>query len=230
MRSSLCLPGPEPCKPGTLSPSNGAGDGERAAAAAASEAVCVFVSRCAGFISISLRRCYAVPAGPCTGRASDLRRLRMRAAGSGALPPAAVAPCPPRPGATGARITRRPTAPGLGLTAAGCRPEAPASAAAAGGSGARRRGGRPRAGRRAPAPATRLPAAAGPRPELLRTRSSTSARPGATRGTTRYGAGRRGARAAPREGASGGQSTAGAGSGQQLRPPGKGARTALSDV
>ncbi|POI22992.1 hypothetical protein CIB84_013260 [Bambusicola thoracicus] len=73
----------------------------------------------------------------------------------------------------------------------------------------------------------RRPQSASPRYPTSR---STSARPGATRGTTRYGAGRRGARAAPREGASGGQSTAGAGSRQQLRPPGKGARTTLSDV
>lgn len=141
-----------------------------------------------------LRRFYSSPPsprrpGPCTGRASAPRRLRTRAAASGALPPAG-APCHPPRGATGAPTTRRPTATGLGLTAAATRPEATVSTAAAGGSGARRRGGRPRAGRRASAPGTRLPTAANPRLELPCTRSSTSARPGASRGTTRYGAGR----------------------------------------
>lgn len=149
--------------------------------------------RCRGS---SLRRFYSFRPppprrpGPCTGRASVPRRLRSRAAASGALPPAEALCRPPR-GATGAPTTRLPTATGLGLTAAATRPEATVStAAAAGGSGAPRRGDRPRAGRRASAPGTRLPTAANPRPELPRTRSSTSARPGASRGTTRYGAGR----------------------------------------
>jgi len=156
--------------------------------------------RCAGF--------YSPPPSPprrprpCTGRASVPRRLRTRAAASGAPRPA-EAPCRPPRGPTAAPATRRPTPTGLGLTAAAARPEATVSTAAAGGSGAPRRGGRPRAGRRASAPGTRLPTAANPRPGLPRTRSSTSACLGASRGATRYGAGRRWREAcgpAPREG------------------------------
>lgn len=191
-RVSLASPSPTPerFEPGTF-PAARRGKGEGAGRRKPPEVTSPRRGACLG---TPLRRFYSSPPsprrpGPCTGRASAPRRLRTRAAASGALPPAG-APCHPPRGATGAPTTRRPTATGLGLTAAATRPEATVSTAAAGGSGARRRGGRPRAGRRASAPGTRLPTAANPRLELPCTRSSTSARPGASRGTTRYGAGR----------------------------------------
>lgn len=134
---------------------------------------------------------------PCTGRDSAHRHLPTRAAASGALPPAED-PCRPLRGATGAPTTRRPTATGLGRTAAASRPAALGSTGA---SGAPRRGRRPRAGRRASVPGTRLRTAARPRPGRRCTRRrSTSARLAASRDTSRYGARRRGTRGGRKEG------------------------------
>lgn len=188
------LPVPERLEAGTCRPPGGEGAGDERRADAAPPPLPGLRSR--------RRHSRPVPAipglsRPCTGRGSAHPHLPTRAAASGALP-LAEDPCRPLRGATGAPTRRRPTATGPGRTAAASRPGAPGST---GPSAAPRRGCRPRAGRTASAPGTRLRTAAPPRPERLCTRRrSTSARPAASRGTSRYGTKRRGTRGGRKEG------------------------------